>query len=54
MAGTVNGLQNRLSELWSHKIDNDEEIDALRNDIEKNGLTDAISAEIMKHEAAVS
>lgn len=54
MEGAVTGLYTKISELWDRKIENDEKIDALRNELERNKLTDALAAEIVKHEAKVS
>lgn len=54
MEGAVTGLYTKISELWDRKVENDDKIDALRSELERNKLTDALAAEIIKHEAKVS
>lgn len=54
MEGTVTGLYSKISELWDRKIEVDEKISILHNDIERHKLTNALEAEMLKFKFKVS
>lgn len=53
MEGTVNGLHSRMAELWDAKIENDEQINNLKNEIEKHNLTEALEKDFIINELQV-
>lgn len=53
MEGAVTGLYSKISELWDRKVEIDEKLSALRDEIEKQKLSEALAAEIIKQESQV-
>lgn len=53
MEGAVTGIYSKISELWDRKIEIDEKLSALQNELEKHKLSEALAAEILKHESEV-
>ncbi|XP_065200738.1 kinesin-like protein KIF18A [Planococcus citri] len=54
MEGTVNGLHSRMAELWDAKFENDELINNLKNEIEKNNLIEALEKDFIINELQIS
>lgn len=54
MEGAVNGLHSKINELWDAKIENDEKIASLKNEIAKHNLTEALEKDFTIFEYEVS
>lgn len=53
MEGAVTGLYTKMTELWDRKIEIDGKLSTLRDEIEKQKLSEALAAEIIKQESQV-
>ena len=53
MEGSRSGLHARMHELWERKVQVDEKLSALQEQMKEENIMERLAAEVLKHENAV-